>query len=441
MKNLKIAILGYGSQGQSAYDYWSKKNNHITICDKDKSLDIPSGAQGKLGPNYLKDLDSFDLLVRTPALHPRKIVKANPNMPNILDKVTSVTNEFLRVCPTKNIIGVTGTKGKGTTSTLISRMLEVIGKRVHLGGNIGIPPLDLLENNIKPDDWVVLELANFQLIDLMHSPTIGVCLMVEPEHLDWHSSLDEYIEAKKQMFKHQSEGDLAIYYANSNYSHSIAQASPGLILPYMAKPGTIVTESGKFIIDGQEICTTEDIQLRGKHNWQNVCAAITTVWQIDQNPEALHKAIRSFSGLPHRLELVREVDGVTYFNDSFASAPPATEAALEAIDGQKVLIAGGYDRGLDLTQLARSITSHAQELRRVILIGASASALEKALMAHGYRNYDLLKNTEMSEIVAHARECAEQGDSVVLSPGFASFDMFKNFEERGQQFKNSVNAL
>lgn len=441
---MKIAILGYGSQGKAAYVYWNRKGNRITVCDADESLasELPDGVQKQLGQDYLKNLGGYDLLIRTPSLHPREILASNPDRQHILDKVTTVTNEFMYVCPSKNVIGVTGTKGKGTTSTLIARMLEVMGKRVHLGGNIGVPPLEMLKQTIKREDWVVLELANFQLIDLKCSPPIAVCLMVEPEHQDWHHDIDEYIEAKRQLFKHQVEGDLAVYYAKNNYSRSIAQASPGLVLPYMAKPGAIVTATGKLVIDKQEICTTEDIRLRGKHNWQNVCAAITAVWQVEQNPEAMYKAISSFTGLPHRLELVREVDGVTYFNDSFASAPPATEAALEAIEGQKVLIVGGYDRGLDLTQLARSITAHKDNLRRVLIIGASSGQLEKALLAHGFRNYDVIKkDTGIAGIVARARECADQGDSVLLSPGFASFDMFRNFEDRGQQYKDAVNAL
>lgn len=438
---MKIAILGYAGQGQAAYEYWNKDDNELTICDLNKSIQVPKGVKKQLGKDYLKDLGSYNLLVRTPALHPREIIEANPETPAILDKVTTVTNEFFRVCPTKNVIGVTGTKGKGTTSTLIARMLEAMGKRVHLGGNIGVPPLTMLKEDIKPDDWVVLELANFQLIDLKYSPHIAICLMVEPEHQDWHSGVDEYIEAKRQLFKRQAEGDLSIYYADNNYSRSIAQVSPGLILPYMAKPGAVVTAKGRFMIDGQEICRTSDVRLRGKHNWQNICAAITAAWQIEQNAEALYKAISGFAGLPHRLELVREVEGVHYFNDSFASAPAATEAAIDAIEGQKVLIIGGHDRGLDLTELARCIAAHQTELRRVVIIGASARRIEQALEAHAFRNYDLLKTTEICEIVEHARDCAEQGDSVVFSPGFPSFDMFKNFEDRGQQYKDCVNAL
>ncbi len=436
---MKIAILGYAGQGQSSYEYWNHGDNEITICDKDSSIEFPLGVNAQLGDDYLKDLDKFDLLVRTPALHPREIVNANNSQ--IVDKVWSNTNEFLKICPTKNIIGVTGTKGKGTTSTLITEMLKACGKRVHLGGNIGTPPLDLLKEDIKSEDWVVLELANFQLIDLKHSPAIGVCLMIEPEHLNWHTDIDEYLEAKRQLFKNQGEDGVSIYYAENNYSLSVAQASPGLLIPYMQSPGAEVIEDEHIVIEGVEICKTSEIKLLGKHNWQNVCAALTAVWQLCPEQEHIREAILRFIGLPHRLELVREVGGVKYYNDSFASAPGATVAAMEAIKGNKIIILGGFDRGLDLEELARGFLLHKDDIRRAVLVGASASRVEDALKAHGFSNYDLIASKDIKEIVDHARTAAQKGDSVVLSPGFASFDMFKNFEDRGLKFKEYVNNL
>ncbi len=436
---MKVAILGFAGQGQSAYEYWNKDGNQLTICDQDASTDIPEGSNAKLGNDYLKNLDQFDVLIRTPSLHPRDIVNANDS--RILDKVWSNTNQFLKICPTKNVIGVTGTKGKGTTATLIAQMLEACGKRVHLGGNIGIPPLELLKNNIKPDDWIVLELANFQLIDLKIAPSIAVCLMIEPEHLNWHKDMDEYLEAKRQLFKHQIKDSLAVYYAKNPRSYSVAQASPGVLLPYMQSPGAEVIDDETIVIDNTEICKTADIQLLGKHNWQNICAAITTVWQICAKPEILQKVIASFRGLPHRLELVREVDSVKFYNDSFASAPGATVAALDAVAGKKVLIVGGFDRGLDLKELARSFVMNQNHIRRAVLIGASAKRLETELKTHGFINYDVLPDKNIEKIVDHARSVAQAGDSVLLSPGFPSFDMFKNFEERGILYKNYVTNL
>ena len=442
---MKIAILGFAGQGQSAYHYWNKPENDITICDSDANTPVPQNVKTQFGKDALKNLDAFDLLIRTPVLHPRQIQEANPDAPNILDKVWTNTNEFLEVCPTKNIIGVTGTKGKGTTSTLITRMLDEAGERVHLGGNIGIPPLDMLANAIQPDDWVILELANFQLIDLKTSPHIAVCLMIEPEHLNWHESIDEYVETKRQLFAHQGEDDIAVYYADNNYSRSIAQSSKGLTIPFMSEPGAYVSDDASgneyIMIDGHKICDIADIKLLGKHNWQNVCAAITTVWNITQDVDAIRKAIAGFRGLPHRLEKVREVDGVTYYNDSFSAAPGAAVAALDAIKGNKVLIVGGVDKGIDLDELARSMLMHREELRRIIIIGEIARKLEKELVAHSLTNYDLLTNVSMTDIVHHAKSVASPGDTVILSPGTSSFDMFKNFEDRGLQFKEAVNAL
>lgn len=437
---MKVAILGFGSQGKSAYEYWNNGNNDITVCDASEDISLPDDVKTALGDGYLAGLAEYDIIVRSPGIHPHDITQANPETPDILERVTSVTNEFFKVCPSRNIIGVTGTKGKGTTSSLIAKMLEVAGKKVHLGGNIGIPPLNMLNNPIQSGDWVVLELANFQLIDLKQSPPIAVCLMVEPEHLNWHDGIDEYLDAKRQLFRRQAENDIAIYYAENNYSVSIAQASSANLIPYMAAPGAEVVDN-HIVIGGQKICATSDIKLLGKHNWQNVCAAVTAVWQVSHDADALKTAISSFVGLPHRLEFVREIDGVRYFNDSFASAPGAAIAAMDAINGNKIMIIGGYDRGLGLDELARSIMIHKEQLRRVVLMGESAHKLETELKAHGFSNYDIVVSQQLKDVVERAKSVARQGDSIVFSPGFASFDMFKNFEDRGLQFKEVVNSL
>jgi UDP-N-acetylmuramoylalanine--D-glutamate ligase len=434
---MKIAILGYGAQGRSAHDYW-RDGNEITVCDQNEYIELPDDVAAQLGPDHLKHLDGFDVIVRSPFVHPRDIVAANSDA--ILEKVTTVTNEFLRVCPTTNVIGVTGTKGKGTTSTLIAHMLASAGKTVHLGGNIGIPPLDLLKQNIQKDDWVVLELANFQLIDLQTSPHIAVCVLVAPEHLDWHASLEEYYEAKRQLFLHQQTSDIAIYYANNELSRQIASSSPGIKIPYMAAPGAVVSDNAVVIAD-QIICRVDELKLLGRHNWQNVCAAVTAIWQITQDVEALHRVLINFSGLSFRIELRREVNGVRYYNDSFASAPPATLAAVEAVPGPKVLIIGGFERGLDLTELTEGLTQHQSEIRKILLIGQSANRTAEALRGRGFDNFQFCQATDMPTIVREATNAAREGDAVILSPAFASFDMFKNFEDRGLQFNEAVEKL
>jgi UDP-N-acetylmuramoylalanine--D-glutamate ligase len=426
---MKIAIIGFGLEGQAAYDYW-QAGNEITICDLNLNLQAPEAAAVQLGEDYLAGLDQFDLVVRSPNPLPAQIIAANGEA--VLEKITSNTNEFLRVCPTKNIIGVTGTKGKGTTSTLTAKMLEAAGKRVHLGGNIGIPALELLKADIQPEDWVVLELSSFQLIDLQHSPHIAVCLMVVPEHLDWHEDVEEYIAAKQQLFVHQAETDIAIYYTG---------ASPGKQIPYFAPPGASVID-GAISIGGQAICQTAELKLLGAHNWQNVCAAVTAVWQATQDIDALRSVLTSFSGLPHRIEFLGTVDSVNYYNDSFASGLAATEAAVMSVHEKKVLIVGGYDRMLPLERFANFANLSADTFRTMLIIGASGARLAKAFDEAGFTNYLLDSESKtMEQVVAHARKLAQPGDAILLSPGFASFDMFKNFEDRGLQFKAAVNSL
>lgn len=432
---MKIAIVGYGEQGRSAYDYWHSKDNEITICDRDDSLQLPDGVESQLGIYYLHRLDRFDLIVRSPSVHPKEIVAQNSA--ETLKKVTTVTNEFLNVCPSRNIIGITGTKGKGTTSTLISKMLEAAGLTVHLGGNIGIPPLDLLKNDIKPEDWVVLELANFQLIDLQSSPHIAICLMVAPEHLDWHSDTDEYYTAKTQLFRHQTSDDFAIYNGLDENSQRIASTGKGWKIPYMDSPGGQVID-GKIMIDDQLVCTTKELKLLGAHNWENVCAAVTAVWKITQNIEAIRKVLTGFAGLEHRLELVRELDGVKYYDDSFGTTPETAVVAMQAFEEPKILILGGSDKGASYYLLAQTVKN--SNVRKVLLIGEQAERIHDSLEEIGFHDHQP-GGDNMAEIVANARQLAQSGDVVLLSTACASFGMFKNYKDRGDQFQVTVNSL
>lgn len=446
---MKIALLGFDRQGRSAYHHWNSEENTITVCDKNTSVEVPQGATAKLGDDYLDSLDQFDLLVRTPGLHPQKIVGANLNAPDILSKVTTVTNEFFRVCPTKNIIGVTGTKGKGTTSTLVANMLHEAGKNVHLGGNIGLSPLEMLhgagflgdgEKPITQDDWVVLELANFQLIDMNYSPHIAVCLMVVPEHLDWHTSLEEYLRAKQRIFIHQDEQDIAIYNPTNNRSTHIGTSSLGRHTPYLRKPGAYV-ENDTVKIDNATICPTSDIQLLGDHNYENVCAAVTCVWQVTQDASAIAAGIRRTQPLPFRIEQRGTKDGISYINDSFATNPGATIAAIRAVQQPKVLLLGGFDRGLDFSELGDVIHEQGASIRHIVLYGESRGRIKEALSNIPAQKITLLDDQDLERIVKTARATAAPGDAVVLSPACASFDMFKNFEERGKAFNTVVEQL
>lgn len=432
---MKVAILGYGEQGRSAYEYWSVLGHEVTICEGNEKTAIPKSAAAQLGDNHLKNLDKFDLIVRSPIIKPDKIVAANN--PAILKKVTTITNEFFRVCPSKNVIGVTGTKGKGTTSTLISMMLEAAGKRVHIAGNIGLPPLDLLKENILPEDWVVLELANFQLLDIKFSPAIAVCLMVVPEHLDWHEDEEEYFIAKQQLFKYQQSQNIAIYYGVDPVSKRIASASPGQKIPYMKPPGAEIVNE-EIVIGDKSICNIFEIKLPGRHNLQNVCAALTAFWQVAQDAEAARKVIKSFAGMEHRLELVRELNGVKYYDDSFGTTPETAIVAIEAFKQSKIVILGGSDKGSTYSELAKTIKN--SNVKKVILIGKMGSKIRLELDKSGFIKYEMGGDT-MDQIVEQAQKIAENGDIVLLSTGCASFDMFKNYIDRADKFVKSVKSL
>ena len=432
---MRVAILGFDTEGRVSFEYYRSHGHEVTICDQKTDIGVPEGVDTQLGEGYLDNLDRFDLLIRTPGMHPSTILEKNPG---VADKIWSGTNEFLKVSPSRNIIGVTGTKGKGTTSTLITKILEAAGKTVHLAGNIGRAALDVLPE-VKPDDWVVLELSNFQLIDLKSSPHLAVCLLVVSEHLDWHKDEQEYQSAKTNLFRYQNSDDVAIYYAKNPNSEVIASAGSGALIPYFAAPGALV-EDGLIRIADQDICRTDDLKLLGEHNWQNACAAVTTVWQITQDLDAIRSVLTSFSGLPHRIEFVREKEGVRFYNDSFATGLHATEAALSAVPKPIVAIIGGFDRMLPLEHFAEFVRN-LEGLKRIVLVGASAERVQAALDKAGFANYTISDAKDMQQIVADVLQVAEPGDSVLFSPGFASFDMFKNFSDRGDQFRAHVQAL
>lgn len=430
---MKIAIVGFDTEGRATYEYFTPQGHDITICDQNPDVKIPDGVDSSLGQGYLDGLDRFDLIVRTAGMHPRLILEKNPGTG---DKITTHINEFMKACPTRNIIGITGTKGKGTTSSLTTEILKAAGLDVFLGGNIGVPPLTFLDK-LRADSYVVLELSSFQLIDLRTSPHVAVCLMVVPEHLNWHEDFEEYIAAKQQLFIHQAEDDLAIYHAKNENSISIADASLGKQIPYLEAPGAYVA-SGEIIMDGEPVCKLDELKLLGKHNWQNACAAVTAAWQYTTDRQAMRSALTTFSGLPHRLEFVREHAGIRYYDDSFGTTPETAIVALEAFPEPKVAILGGSDKGADFTELAKAVKNN--NVRRAVVIGDTGPAIAAALRAQDFNAITEGGGT-MEEIIAAVRQHAEPGDVVLLSTGCASFGLFENYKDRGEQFKRAVQAL
>lgn len=431
---MKIAIVGFDTEGRSSYEYFADRGHDLTICDQNPDLKVPRGAEAVLGDTYLDDLDRFDLIVRTAGLPPRKILEKNQG---IATKVTTQINEFFKACPTANIIGITGTKGKGTTSSLITRMLEAAGKHVFLGGNIGVPPLTFL-SKLHKDSWVVLELSSFQLIDLQYAPHIGVCLMVVPEHLNWHQDMDEYVAAKSRMFALQTPDDIAIPFADNELSRTIASTGSGQQIPYFAAPGAYVDEAGVVTIGETAICPVTDLKLLGRHNWQNACAAVTAVWQVTPDVKAIHKVLTSFSGLEHRLEFVRELNGVKFYDDSFGTTPETAAVAIESFTEPKVVILGGSDKGTSFEVLADTVQR--SNVRQAVIIGETGPAIIAALEAAGFTAISL-GGTTMESALATCIQHAQPGDVVLLSTGCASFDMFENYKDRGNQFKQLVAKL
>lgn len=429
---MKIAIAGYGTEGKTNYTYWNTPDNDVIIVDERDipTSELPLDANVITGEGAFERLQGFDMVIRSPGVAPRKI--------HTDGKVWSATNEFFAKCPAQ-IIGVTGTKGKGTTSSLIASILRSAGKTVHLVGNIGQPALDAL-SDVQPEDIVVYELSSFQLWDLVTSPQVAVVLMIEPDHLDTHADFDNYVTAKSQIAANQLTTDRVVYNAANVYATKIAQLSPGQRLPYPSEH-TAHVRGDMFYYGETELCDLDNLLLPGRHNLENALAAITAVWPWIQEPDTIAEGLRSFAGLPHRLELVREFDGVHYYNDSFSSAAGAAVAAIRAFTSPEIVILGGIDKGADFTELAQVI-KNAPNVKQLIIIGKIRHKLADVLRQNGVtQSMEVTDVQTMQEIVGLARQAAAPGDIVILSPACASFDMFKNFYDRGDQFRSIVQGL
>jgi len=426
---MKIAIAGYGLEGESNYRYWAANPaNDITIVDQHQpSRDVPAGINTIIADDAFEKLQDFDLVIRTAGLAPRKI-KTN-------GKIWSATNEFFAKCPAL-IIGVTGSKGKGTTASLIASILRESGKNVWLLGNIGKPSLDVLDD-IKQSDVVVYELSSFQLWDIEKSPHIAVILFIEQEHLDIHTDIDEYTTAKANITRYQTINDILVYNRSNQYASDIAEGSTAQLIGY-ADNKTAHTQEGYFYYGEQKICSIDALQVIGIHNQDNACAAIDAIWEFTQDVEVIERGIRAFKGLPHRLQFVREVDGVKYYDDSIATTPSSAIAALRSFNGLKVIILGGSSKGSDFNELGRELTKHDA---RAILIGDEAKNIAEACRNAGFSNFEIIDNPTATTIVERAHSLANPGDVVLLSPSSASFGLFRNYVDRGEQFTAAVNKL
>ncbi len=449
LRGKTVAVLGIGVSNTPLIELLCGNGARVTACDKKTRNQLGEtaerlealGAELRLGEGYLQGIDA-DVIFRTPGMR--------PDVPELLaakergSVVTSEMQVFFEVCPCP-IIAVTGSDGKTTTTTIISELLKAAGKTVWLGGNIGHPLL-ADAGKIKPEDCAVVELSSFQLLDMTRSPHIAVMTNLAPNHLDVHRDMAEYIAAKENIYLHQSENDVAIFNLDNDVTRELSAKAKGRVRLFSRQSevtdGAFVRGGAIWLRSGgeeREIVRTADILIPGQHNVENYCAAIAATDGLVSD-DAVREVARTFGGVEHRIELVRERRDVRWYNDSIASNPTRTIAGLRSFDRKVILIAGGYDKHIPFSPLAPEIVEH---VKLLILCGATADAIRAAVTAYdGYRGEpEIVERKTLREAVDLAAARAEAGDVVTLSPACAAFDQFANFMERGKAFKAMVRAL
>ncbi len=441
IKNKDVGFLGVGRSNMPLIRMLAKENVKMTVRDRKEKSSLGDfakelcdlGVNMLCGEDYLKDLSCHDVIYKTPAIRGdmKEILSAK-------EKGSVITSEmelFFNLCPCK-IFAVTGSDGKTTTTTLIYEMLKSKGYTCHLGGNIGRPLIGDIEK-IKEDDFAVVELSSFQLLDMKKSPDVAVITNLSENHLDWHKDFDEYIKAKENIFNYQNKDCLLVLNDENEYTKAMKKKSHGKVRMFSSKNKTegAYLENDTIYLDGEEIIKREDIILPGLHNVENYMSAICAVYPL-VDKENIKKVSASFGGVEHRMEFVRTVYGVSYYNDSIGSSPARTEATLKAFSDKVVLIAGGYDKNLSYEKLGEII---GKKVKHLVLVGATSDKIEKAVRKCS--DVKIERAESFFDAIMLAKEASSEGDKVVLSPASASFDMFRDFEERGRKFKEIVNSL
>ena len=439
LKGKKIAVLGLGVSNRPLVRLLLEFGCDTVGCDRTprEKLDAEvleleqAGCKLHVGDDYLDGVEA-DVLFRTPGMHP-----GNPAIQTLVAKGAKVTSEmevFFEVCPCQ-LIAVTGSDGKTTTTTLISEMLKAEGKTVWLGGNIGTPLLPLVRQ-MKEEDFAVVELSSFQLMDMTRSPHRALVTNLAPNHLDVHKDMEEYVESKKNIFRYQKESDLLVLNADNAITGSFAGNGITRFFSRQGKSAHVVLRDGMIYRGETAVLNASDILIPGVHNVENYMAAIAMVEGLVED-ETIRQVAKTFGGVEHRIELVRIKDGVRFYNDSIASSPSRTIAGLRSFSEKVILIAGGYDKHIPYDVLGPEICAH---VKKLFLCGATAPQIRKAVEACGSQ-VEMTDCGHFEAAVRAAAAAAEPGDVVLMSPASASFDEFKNFMVRGECFKNIVREL
>lgn len=449
MKGKRAAVIGLGVSNRPLVELLTGSGVHVIACDKKECAALGDaaahyealGVELHLGEHYLEDLDA-DVIFRTPGMR--------PDVPALLEArtrgavITSEMEAFFAVCPC-SIIGVTGSDGKTTTASVIAELLKAEGRRVWLGGNIGRPLLADADK-MTPEDIAVLELSSFQLMDMPYSPHTAVLTNLAPNHLDVHKDMAEYIAAKENIYRHQSAQDTAIFNADNAITRGLSEKVVGHVRLFSRQEeiadGAFVRGGAVWLRDAageRAVLPLSDIRLPGWHNVENYMAALLAVDGLVRD-ETVRCVAREFAGVEHRIEFVRELHGVKYYNDSIASSPTRTIAGLRAFQHKVILIAGGYDKHIPFAPLAPELVEH---VKLLILCGATADAIERAIVeSKAYQTASerpaILRCGDLQQAVDAAYFHAESGDIVTLSPACAAFDQFANFMERGRTYKEIV---
>lgn len=443
----RAAVIGIGVSNRPLIELLRKAGISVTACDKntrevfDGAIEELEalGADTRLGPGYLDDLTGFDVIFRTPGMRPDVPALEAARAAGAV--VTSEMEVFFQVCPAP-ILAVTGSDGKTTTTTIIAGLLRAAGYRTFVGGNIGRPLLADVPR-MTAEDLVVLELSSFQLMTMQASPHVAVVTNLAPNHLDIHRSMEEYVDAKRNIYLHQSGADRLVLNWDNDITRSFADSARGAVTFFSRQDPLergVWVRDGAICSDGRPVLPLKDILLPGVHNIENYMAAIAAVDGLVPD-QVIRDYARTFGGVEHRIELVRELDGVRYYNDSIASSPSRTIAGLRSFAEQVILIAGGYDKHIPYDVLGPEITAHVKVL---ILTGATGPKIKAATQAapdYGPGRPEIVEVPDLEAAVLAARQRAGEGDVVILSPASASFDRYQNFAQRGEAFKELVRAL